>query len=307
MVEMGRNPAIAQTDRAISSDMHRVIAALSDANMLPQLRGTSKELDIQLGMVGPETLSRILAEGLPEVFQANPTLFARALALCQSVDASDNKPVLQVVATLLGDIFSDAEGLRREVQYEIFKAMHESWARRIREGERLLFWEELSLEKLFVSEYASIETEVFDRLGQKFHRVRTASGSVGTDKNSSLAELTNTADRVSYGEKDVQHLVLSGNDLTLDLFDWENMQKRARELDLSSLGALWKKEPGRSILWLLQHCTLEQLLYYVYHNANKLDGELREAFIKALRADKQGQIPLIWKTVVLQALSKVGR
>lgn len=287
--------------------MQAIVAALSNAQTLSQLEGKSKELDLQFGMVGPKTLSGILAEGLANVLQDNPSFFARAQSLLDTTDTTspgDNRGMLQPIATLLGDIFRTSDDLRGEVQYEIWKAFQIGWTARIREGKPSVFWEEESLEKLFLNEYQSIEAGVFDRLDKKLQRHRFGKPATAESQTGGLVTSTIGTSLRDEGESEGRALIPLGNGVNLDVFAWDEMQKRAQKIDPSAIGRQWKRKPRRSILWLLQNCTQEQLLYYVYHHAHELDTELREAFVKVIKADKRGQIPLIWKSIVMRALAR---
>lgn len=306
-IEDGRQPPRPQTSSGMSGGMQAIVAALSNAQTLSQLEGMSKELDLQFGMVGPETLSGILGEGLANVLQKNPSLLARAQSLFDTTDTTspgDNRGMLQPIAILLGDIFRASDELRGEVQYEIWKAGQIGWTRCIQEGKPSVLWDEERLEKLFLSEYDSIETGVFDRLDRKLQRHRIGSRATAEGETGGLVTSTSVPSLRDEGESDGRALIPLGNGVNLDVFAWDEMQKRAQKIDPSALGKQWKRKPRRSILWLLQNCTQEQLLYYVYHHAHELDTELREAFVKVIKADKQGHIPLIWKSIVMRALAR---
>ena len=288
------------------NDTNEIIAALSDEQSLAQLRGMSREIDLQLGMVGPESLAQILARGLPSAFRANPTFFSQAQELFRTTESVGlgriKKPALQAVAALLGDIFKANPDLQGEAQYLIWQSFQTSWTRRLREGEPSTFWEEQPLEKVFTSEYAPIEAAVFDRLNQKLSgSARVGTGAVESGPTT-MSEGAGTTSTVDYGEANAQALIPLDNSVNLDILAWDEMQRLAQGIDPLVLDDWWKTGPRRSILWLLQNCTQEQLFYYLYHHADKLDAELKGAFIKVLEADNQGQIPLIWKTIAMRAL-----
>jgi hypothetical protein len=287
------------------------VAYISDPGALRAMHGISEKLDSWLGLIGADKLSQVLKEGLPGIFEGDPELVRRAQNIFEAIDSvasqMEQEAALGEAARLLGDIFEGSKELQKEVNHELWKSFQVGMARDFREG-NISFWSgEGTIEKLLRKEYESVETEIFDRyrakLGHSKSRLSGRSSPASLDAPTVARDIENGTD-LSVGKVGNPALVQVDSRVALDILAWDEMQAKAREIDASELSPKWKKDPQRSILWLLQNGVQEQLFIYLYHHLDILDAELRGTFISILESDDLGRVPLVWKTAMMRALSR---
>ena len=293
------------------AQIQQAIEILSNPQILAGLSGACDGFDTYLNLIGADDVAVILRDSLQIIFQRDLDIFARAHQVLETLpdNTADNWPDAgrQAIASLLTEIIKKNE-LWKEVGAVISKALWIGMARTRRAGESNFFTrlEDQSHEELLMREYSGVETEIFNKLKHRLH-ARERSPALGVTDGSSISSLEGKihteTDRAKSKMHDFGRL---GKDVDSKMLSFSEMQARISSWELSSLGDDWKKEPLKTFLWLLQNGTQEQLLAYIYKNADKIPDEMRKKLLEGLAADEHGEIPIVWKTILIRALSRAN-
>jgi len=288
-----------EMEEAVPAQLRSIIGFLRAQETLIALQGACKELDKYFGMVGPDTWSEILSEGLPTVFERDSALCAQARAMVEPlacsgrVGADLSSDECEAVAALLATIIDGSDELRGEMSHVLAMPIWSHAAAARRKGEATVWTrlEDQQHDELLMQEYAGIEAKILDRL------------KTGLRSDMSTAQ---TKDLLATREPEQDRLppVQSSPNPETKAMSWWEMQALFTGSDPATFGPAWRKEPRRTFLWILQHGSQEQCFAYVYKHAGELDDEFRGWLLDGLRADDQEEIPRVWRTALIRALSR---
>jgi hypothetical protein len=282
---------------------------LSDPQWLAGLEGADEHLDSCFGLVGADDVAQILASGLPTTFQSHPSSFSRIREALDAKPLGPGKMVSdsnrKIVAALLAEIINNSEEMTKDINYILQAACLKSTAAARRKGESN-FWtriEDNQHEKILFREYSGIEGRLFNVLKNGISA--RISDRAATRKGRDMGEsTTKTRKDVSSSVQKLDGLGQPGVEFKSDLLTWTQMQASLAGLDPNCSAEDSSKEPLRTLLWISKNGTQEQWFAHLYTNAGSFDERLRKAFLEALEADQEGQVPMVWKTVLIRALSR---
>lgn len=285
-----------------------VVAELSDPKNLTVLQGTCKGLDKYFGLVGVESMAAILAGGLHNVFEHDPAIFTRMQHMLEAVARKSAEELthydLEMLASLLAEIIDKNDELRGEVNDILRKASWAAIARTRRRGESDIFTqaEDKRYDELLMREYSGIEAQLFDRLK---NGIRVLVPDLTRPIRADVPDAPSADGKLNDVrplEDQVAKFHHSANKTESDLLSWAEMQEVFKS-DPEFLGGDWSKEPRKTLLWIWQNGTQEQWCAYVYNKADVIDDDLRSLFLEAFAADEERQIPTVWRTILIRALS----
>lgn len=291
------------------SQLRETVATLSDPQWLAGLEGADDHLDSCFGLVGADDVAQILARGLPNIFQTHPSVFARIRDALDAIPMDSEKTIpdanRKIVARLLAEIINSSDEMTGDINYLLHAAILKSTAAARRKDEST-FWtriEDNQHEKILFGEYSGIEAQLFNRLKNRIpscilDRATTRKNCDLFDGTSETKEAVASINQVSDG---LRHFPA---ECQSNLLSWTEMQVSLAALDPNFSVEDSVKEPLRTLLWISQHGTQEQWFAHLYSNAEGFDEELRKAFLEALEGDQAGQVPTVWKTILIRALSR---
>lgn len=291
--------------------MEDIVAELSDPKSLEVLRSACKGLDKYFGLVGVEDVAAVLANGLENVFQRNQATFARMQRLLQAVQQNSTEEIpyadLEAIASLLAEVIDENDELRNEVTGILRRELMKGIAETRRRGESS-FWTEIEdkrHEQLLMREYAGIEAKILSRLKDGLRAHAQILIPAFRTKAADFSAIEAPKD-VRPSEKQLAPIHHLTNTAESNLLSWDEVQAILKS-DPTFFGGDWQREPRKTLLWIWQNGTQEQWCAYLYKNADMIDEELRSIFLEAFTADEERQIPTVWRTVLIRALSRVGK